>query len=96
MSQVPPPLEAADPLSALREEFAIPLHAGREVAYFCGNSLGLMPRATPAALERVVSQWRTHAVEAHFTDADAWMPYHELVRDGLARIAGAKPIEVVA
>lgn len=81
---------------SLRSEFAIPRHAGREVAYFCGNSLGLMPSATPAALARVVEQWRTHAVEAHFTDADAWMPYHELVREGLARLAGALPGEVVA
>lgn len=89
-------LDAADGLQALRDEFAIPLHQGRQVAYFCGNSLGLMPRATPAALERVVAQWRNHAVEAHFTDADAWMSYHELVREGLARLAGAKPIEVVA
>ncbi|MFO1494588.1 MAG: kynureninase [Lysobacterales bacterium] len=87
---------ATDTLPDLRAEFAIPQHAGREVAYFCGNSLGLMPKATPAALARVTEQWRTHAVEAHFTDADAWMPYHELVRDGLARLAGAKPIEVVA
>lgn len=80
----------------LRGEFAIPQHDGGEVAYFCGNSLGLMPKATPAALARVTEQWRQHAVEAHFTDADAWMPYHELVRDGLARLAGALPIEVVA
>lgn len=87
---------ATDPVPDLRAEFAIPQRAGREVAYFCGNSLGLMPKATPAALARVTEQWRTHAVEAHFTDADAWMPYHELVRDGLARLAGAKPIEVVA
>lgn len=92
----PTTLDANDPLRGLRAEFAMPPHATGEVAYFCGNSLGLMPRATPAALERVVAQWRTHAVEAHFTDADAWMPYHELVRDGLARVAGAKPIEVVA
>ncbi len=92
-----PPAPAAGPLLAsLRAEFAIPEHAGTPVAYFCGNSLGLMPRATPAALERVTEQWRLHAVEAHFTDADAWMPYHELVRDGLARLAGAKPLEVVA
>lgn len=96
VSQVSHPLDRADPLHFLRGEFAIPLHEERQVAYFCGNSLGLMPTATPAALERVIAQWRTHAVEAHFTDADAWMPYHELVRDGLARIAGAKPIEVVA
>lgn len=79
-----------------RERFAIPRHGSGEIAYFCGNSLGLMPRSTAAALERVVEQWRTQAVEAHFTDADAWMPYHALVRDGLARLVGAKPLEVVA
>jgi kynureninase len=79
-----------------RPRFAIPRHGNDEIAYFCGNSLGLMPLSTPAALERVTEQWRTHAVEAHFTDADAWMPYHALVRDGLARLVGAKPIEVVA
>lgn len=92
----PKALDANDPLNAFRAEFALPPHADGEVAYFCGNSLGLMPRATPAALERVFEQWRQHAVEAHFTDADAWMSYHELVRDGLARIVGAKPVEVVA
>jgi kynureninase len=92
-----PPAPAAGTLPlSLRDEFAVPEHAGAPVAYFCGNSLGLMPRATPAALERVTEQWRLHAVEAHFTDADAWMPYHELVRDSLARVAGAKPAEVVA
>lgn len=89
-------LDAIDPLRALREAFAIPTHDDTAVAYFCGNSLGLMPHSTQGALERVTSQWRTHAVEAHFTDSDAWMPYHELVRDGLARVAGALPIEVVA
>jgi kynureninase len=92
----PTTLDANDPLRAFRAEFALPPHAGGDVAYFCGNSLGLMPRATPAALDRVIAQWRQHAVEAHFTDADAWMSYHELVRDGLARIVGAKPVEVVA
>lgn len=96
MTAHPPAPAAGLPLPSLRDEFAIPVHQGDPVAYFCGNSLGLMPRATPAALERVTEQWRLHAVEAHFTDADAWMPYHELVRDGLARLAGAKPSEVVA
>ncbi|MGE4070088.1 MAG: kynureninase [Lysobacterales bacterium] len=96
MSQNPSHLDAVDPLQGFRAEFAVPSMAGREIAYFCGNSLGLMPRATPAALSRVTEQWQTQAVEAHFTDDDAWMNYHELVRDGLALIAGAKPIEVVA
>lgn len=78
-----------------RDQFAIPTH-GQPWAYFCGNSLGLMPRSVPAALARVTEQWATLAVEAHFTDRDAWMPYHERVRDSLARLVGAKPLEVVA
>jgi len=89
-------LDYLDPLRAMRAQFAIPQLHGKDCAYFCGNSLGLMPNSTADALQRVITQWRSHAVEAHFTDSDAWMPYHELVRDGLARLAGAKPIEVVA
>lgn len=89
-------LDAADPLAAYRSLFAIPQHGGGDCAYFCGNSLGLMPHAAADAVNRVLQQWREQAVEAHFTAPDAWMPYHELVRDGLARLAGAKPIEVVA
>ncbi len=96
MSQDPCALDAADPLASLRDEFAIPQQAGGDVAYFCGNSLGLMPRAVEGAVARVVEQWRTLGVEAHFTDDDAWMPYHALVRDGLAEVAGARPSEVVA
>lgn len=96
MSQDPCALDAADPLAALRDEFAIPQHAGGDVAYFCGNSLGLMPRAVEGAVARVLEQWRTLGVEAHFTDHDAWMPYHALVRDALAELAGARPSEVVA
>jgi len=94
--QDPKILDAKDELAPFRAEFAIPRHAGQEVAYFCGNSLGLMPKSAAGAVSRVLDQWATHAVEAHFTDADAWMPYHALVREGLAEVAGARPIEVVA
>ena len=44
-------LDAADPLSALRGEFLLPRHGGAEQAYFCGNSLGLQPRAARAHVE---------------------------------------------
>ncbi len=38
--------DAADPLADFRNEFRIPQHEGNDVAYFCGNSQGLLPRAT--------------------------------------------------
>src|SRR3546814_5919385 len=89
-------LDAADPLRGLRDEFLIPQHDGREQAYFCGNSLGLQPRTARAHVEEVLDKWAHEAVEGHFTGQAQWMPYHELVRDGLARVVGAQPAEVVA
>ena len=89
-------LDAADPLPTLRGEFHVPLHDGEEQAYFVGNSLGLQPRAARAHVEDVLDGWAEVAVEGHFRGHAAWMPYHELVRDGLSRLVGAKPVEVVA
>lgn len=89
-------LDAADPLRAYRDEFLIPRHDGREQAYFCGNSLGLQPRGARAHVEEVLDKWANEAVEGHFTGSAQWMPYHELVREPLAHIVGAKPQEVVA
>ena len=89
--------DAADPLASLRGEFLIPRHDdGSEQVYFCGNSLGLQPRATREALLAELDDWSNLAVEAHFRGRHPWMPYHEFVRDDLAALVGAKPHEVVA
>jgi len=46
--------DAADPLGPYRERFTLP----EGVIYLDGNSLGALPKATPAALARVVeSEW---------------------------------------
>jgi kynureninase len=89
-------LDAADPLRTFRDEFLIPRHGDAEQAYFCGNSLGLQPRGARAHVEEVLRKWAEEAVEAHFTEPGAWMPYHQLVRDQLAGVVGAQPSEVVA
>jgi kynureninase len=90
-------LDARDPLASFRDEFLIPRNAdGSEQVYFCGNSLGLQPRATRGALIDELDDWQNFAVEAHFRGKHPWMPYHELVRDDLAAIVGALPGEVVA
>lgn len=90
-------LDAQDPLAPFRDEFLIPRgEDGREWAYFCGNSLGLQPRAARQALLDELDDWGNLAVEAHFRGRHPWMPYHELVRDDLAALVGALPSEVVA
>ncbi|WP_240099368.1 kynureninase [Thermomonas flagellata] len=89
-------LDAADPLRGFRDEFHLPLQAGMPLAYFVGNSLGLQPKGARAHVEQVLEKWATEAVEGHFTGEAQWMDYHALVRDGLARVVGAQPSEVVA
>lgn len=89
-------LDLADPLRSFREHFHVPRTDGREQAYFCGNSLGLMPRDAQTQVIDVLQQWSQEGVEAHFKGHSQWMPYHELVRDDLAAVVGARPIEVVA
>lgn len=88
--------DAADPLRAFRDEFLIPKHEGREQLYFCGNSLGLQPKATRPALMEELHNWAEHGVEGHFQGRYPWMPYHAFVRDSLAECVGAQPGEVVA
>ncbi|GAE49965.1 kynureninase [Xanthomonas arboricola] len=89
-------LDAADPLRHLREDFVFPQHAGQDQTYFVGNSLGLQPRGARAMVAEVLDQWGALAVEGHFTGPTQWLTYHQLVRDGLARVVGAQPGEVVA
>ncbi|WP_434982561.1 kynureninase [Xanthomonas arboricola] len=89
-------LDAADPLRHLRDDFVFPQHAGQDQTYFVGNSLGLQPRGARAMVAEVLDQWGALAVEGHFTGPTQWLTYHQLVRDGLARVVGAQPGEVVA
>ena len=80
----------------MRDQFAIPVDAqGRELAYFCGNSLGCMPRAVPELLQEECADWARFAVDGHFDARRPWYRYHERFRDPLARLVGAQPHEVV-
>jgi kynureninase len=89
-------LDAADPLAGFRQEFHIPPHEGGEQRYFCGNSLGLQPRAVRQALLDELDDWARLGVEGHFHGKHPWMPYHGFVRESLAELVGAQPAEVVA
>ena len=89
-------LDAADPLAHLRGQFHLPLHHGAPQVYLCGNSLGLQPKATRAALEQELDDWARLGVEGHFHAQHSWYETHLELRDSLARLAGAKPTEVAA
>ncbi|HNQ12994.1 MAG TPA: kynureninase, partial [Bacteroidia bacterium] len=89
-------LDAQDELRSYRQHFHIPKHQKKDCIYFCGNSLGLQPKNTEEFIRKELEDWRTFGVEAHFEARKPWFPYHEFLRDDLAKLVGAKPKEVVA
>ena len=62
---------------------------------FTGNSLGLQPKTTKKYIQQELEDWANLGVEGHFEAKNPWLDYHELLTDKMAKIVGAKPIEVV-
>ena len=85
-----------DSLSAYRDQFHIPKDSnGNDLVYFCGNSLGLQPKTTKAYIDQELKDWAELGVEGHLEAKNPWLPYHEFLTDSMAKLVGAKPIEVV-
>ena len=89
-------LDQKDVLRSYRNAFCIPRDvSGNEWLYFTGNSLGLQPKTTKAAIEQELNDWANLGVEGHLDAKNPWMPYHEFLTESMAKIVVAKPIEVV-
>ena len=92
-------LDRADPLPSRRDEFWIPPHpghAGAEMAYLAGNSLGLQPRTIAGDLQAELDDWSRLGVGGHTKAHHPWVSYHELLREPAARLVGALPRETIA
>jgi kynureninase len=88
--------DRADPLAWCRGEFELPTDpAGQSLIYFCGNSLGLMPRIVRRGLSAELDAWAQLAVEGYF-EGPTWYRYNEMLQASLARVVGAERHEVVA
>lgn len=95
-------LDESDPLAKFRQEFLHPPRPGsdgpaaRDCIYLTGNSLGLQPRNAARYIQEELEDWARLGVEGHLKARHPWLPYHEFVTEGLARVVGAKSTEVVA
>jgi kynureninase len=85
-------MDQQDPLKTYRSKFHFPRKDGKDVLYFCGNSLGLMPKAAAAAVNEDLNVWENEGVLGQHS---RWEAYHEHLTDFTARLVGAKPSEVV-
>src|SRR5437773_2243510 len=89
-------LDAEDSLRSFREKFHLPLgENGQPLIYFAGNSLGLMPKSARRIVEQELDDWAQLGVDAHLEAETPWYTYHENLREPMARIVGAKPVEVI-
>ncbi|MEP1488685.1 MAG: kynureninase [Algibacter sp.] len=89
-------LDRNDPLAEYRHQFHIPKgENGHELIYMTGNSLGLQPKSTKTYINQELEDWANLGVEGHFEAKNPWLPYHEFLTKNMAKVVGAKPIEVI-
>ncbi len=89
-------LDVKDELKEFRKKFHLPVLHGKQVVYFCGNSLGLQPVKAQEYFDTELESWRKWGVEGHFHGPHPWLHYHKLFSKSLAKITGSKSNEVVA
>jgi kynureninase len=83
-------LDAADPLARFRDAFELP----PGIIYLDGNSLGPLPRAAAAQVERAVrEEWGQGLITSWNTAG--WIEAPRRLGGKVARLIGAKPSEVV-
>ena len=89
-------MDNEDELYQYRSQYHLPMQKnGKPYVYLCGNSLGLQPKSTAAALQQELKDWQNLGVEGHFHAKNPWLPYHEFLTNAMAKVVGAKPEEVV-
>lgn len=89
-------LDQNDALSAYRQQFHIPKNnEGDELIYMTGNSLGLQPKITKDYINQELEDWANLGVDGHTHGKNPWLHYHEFLSKTMAKIVGAKELEVV-
>src|SRR5579875_2191828 len=84
-------LDAADALTFARERFALP----EGVIYLDGNSLGALPKSTPARMAEVIErEWGRDLIGSW--NSAGWMDLPRCVGARIAPLIGAGEDEVIA
>jgi kynureninase len=89
-------MDREDNLRSFRRQFIIPKIKGKPSIYLIGNSLGLQPKLTKQFILEELEDWAILGAEGHAHARRPWVNYHKFAKKTLAKLVGAKPIEVVA
>ncbi len=86
--------DAVDELAPFKQQFHFPQHNGKDVIYFCGNSLGLQPLNVEAAVQTELNTWKEMAIGGYMGGKNPWLYYQEYLKPSLAKIVGCLEDEV--
>jgi kynureninase len=87
-------LDEQDELKDFKKLFLVPQHNGKDVIYFCGNSLGLQPVTAQQYVLDQFANWKNLGIEGFFEGDDPWLGYHKKLTGTLAGLLGTKKEEV--
>jgi kynureninase len=98
-------LDQQDPLKSYRDQFFIPQiedlqedssknEKKGDCVYLTGNSLGLQAKKSQQYLNEEMEKWKKTGVQGHFVGDRPWVTIDEVVLPQMARVVGAKEIEV--
>ncbi|KAI6174102.1 Kynureninase [Aphelenchoides besseyi] len=99
-------LDKADKLHDLRNNFHIPLmgtlpevdkaiiNPEEESIYLCGNSLGLLPKATKMFIDEQLLKWSHMGVFGHHVEPVPWVTGDDCCIKGIQKLVGAQDGEV--
>jgi kynureninase len=85
--------DVSDPLAPLRSLFALAPVDAEGLIYLDGNSLGVLPAATPQRIREVAEQeWGSGLIRSW--NSAGWITMSQRIGDKIARLIGAGPGEV--
>jgi len=87
-------MDRKDPLKKYARLFHRPRFKRQRAIYFCGNSLGLQPRAVSKAFRQELKEWKNLAIEGYWNAKHPWLFYHDTCKPVLAKMTGAGLDEV--
>jgi len=83
-----------DKLASYKEQFFFPQKDGKDVIYFCGNSLGLQAKSVQEAVQQELDDWKNFGIAGFLHAKNPWMYYQEYFTQPLSKIVGCKQNEV--
>ena len=87
-------MDSLDRISKVKKEFIYGENSSSDKIYFCGNSLGLQHNSVKEKINFHLYQWKTKAVESHFSGPYPWVEIQNKIKVILKDLLGCSESEI--